>query len=146
MQGSRKLHCRVGDQKQLIMSKNIPTHLTHKPIVAIDYEKIDEEAKGGDAMSLSIGKATWDNEKDYSAKIFRRTYNTGRWSRQGEELALWRLLDLATLLVATIKGKESEIGAIIVSSNKDLEALRKNLRERKDLEPRIEKLKSLLLL
>ena len=145
MQGSRKLHCRVGDQKQLIMSKNIPTHLTHKPIVAIDYEKIDEEAKAGDTKSLSIGKATWDVKTDFSAKIFRKTYNTGRWSRQGVELALWRLLDLATLLVATIKGKESEVGAILVSSNDNLEKLREHFQEHKDLlEPRIEKLKSLL--
>lgn len=127
------------------MSKNIPTHLTHKPIVAIDYEKIDEKAKGGDAMSLSIGKATWDDKNDFSAKIFRKTYNTGRWSRQSEELALWRLLDLATLLVATIKGKESEVGAIIVSPNDNLEKLREHLQKHNDLfEPRIEKLKSLL--
>ena len=127
------------------MSKNIPTHLTHKPIVAIDYEKIDEEAKAGDTKSLSIGKASWDVENDFSAKIFRKTYNTGRWSRQGEELALWRLLDLATLLVATIKCKESEVDAIIVSSNDDLKVLREHLIENKDLfEPRIEKLKSLL--
>lgn len=126
-------------------SKNIPKHLSHKPIVAIDYEQIDLEANAGDAMSLSIGKATWDDKNDFSAKIFRRTYNTGRWSRQGEELVLWRLLDLATLLVATIKGKESEVGAILVSSNDNLEKLREHFQEHKDLlEPRIEKLKSLL--
>ncbi len=128
----------------MINSKNIPTHLTHKPIVAIDYERIDEAANAGDTKSLSIGKATWDVKNDFSAKIFRKTYNTGRWSRQSEELALWRLIDLTTLLIATIKGKENEMGAV-VSSNEDLEDLRKHLYKHKDLfEPRIEKLKLLL--
>ena len=93
--------------------KNVPTHLKHSPVVAVDYEKIDENAGAGDAMSLSIGVATWNNNKDedkrrdYSAKIFRKVDSTGRWSPQSEELPLWRVLDLAALVIAVIQGKPS---------------------------------------
>ena len=74
---------------------DIPTNLSHKPIVAIDYGKTDSAYGAGDSKFLSLGKATW-NKNDFSAKIFRKTRNTDRWSRQSEELPFWRVIDLAT--------------------------------------------------
>ena len=99
--------------------KNVPTHLKHKPIVAVDYEQIDKEAKGGDAKSISVGVAQWnidyEGEKlDYSAKIFRKVDGSGIWSRQSEELPLWRVIDLATLVIAIINDKPSGMGNAVV--------------------------------
>lgn len=104
--------------------KNVPTHLTHKPIVAVDYEHIDNSAGASDAKSLSVGEATWNKkygkEKDlaYSAKIFRQLWSSGNWSRQSEELPLWRVIDLATLVIAVINDKPSGMGDIVVSPDK----------------------------
>ena len=44
-----------------------PTHLKHKPIIAVDnYDN------ASDAKALSIGEAQWENNAtDISAKIFR---------------------------------------------------------------------------
>lgn len=104
--------------------KNVPTHLTHKPIVAVDYERIDYIAGAGDAMSLSVGEATWNEEsskekkKDYSAKVFRKIWSSGNWSRQSEELPLWRVIDLATLVIAIINDKPSGMGDEVVRPDK----------------------------
>jgi hypothetical protein len=93
---------------------NIPKHLSHKPIVAVDYNDEDSKAGAGDALFLSIGQATWNDvnsngkELYYSAKVFRKTDPSGRWSPQSEELPFWRVIDLATLLIAVINNKESE--------------------------------------
>lgn len=88
---------------------NIPKNLSHTPIIGVDYESKD--ASAGDAKYLSLGKATWARGyNDYSAKVFRLS-NEGteheRWSRQSEELPFWRVLDLATLLVASIQQKKA---------------------------------------
>ncbi len=104
--------------------KNVPTHLTHKPIVAVDYEHIDNSAGTGDAKSLSVGEATWngkygkEKDLDYSAKIFRKLWSYDNWSRQSEELPLWRVIDLATLVIAIINDKPSGMGDIVVSPEK----------------------------
>lgn len=88
---------------------NIPNNLTHKPIIGVDYSEIDGNA--GDAKYLSIGKSTW-NKEDLSAKVFRSSNN--QWSRQSEELPLWRVLDLAVLLVGTITGQHTNLDEQIV--------------------------------
>ncbi len=122
---------------------NIPRHLKHQPIVALDYEQIDQQAGGGDAKFASIGHAQWGFD-DYSAKILRRTWDEQRWSRQNEELPLWRVLDLAILVAAQILDKPSGYGEEVLS---DAEAaqLKKYLEERKEIyEPRIERLRELL--
>lgn len=104
--------------------KNVPTHLTHKPIVAVDYEHIDHIAGAGDAMSLSVGEATWNVESskeknfDYSAKVFRKICKSCKWSRQSEELPLWRVIDLATLVIAVINDKPSGMGDKVVRPDK----------------------------
>lgn len=113
---------------------NVPTHLKHTPIIAVDYEQIDKDAEAGDAMSLSIGVATWNDKKakkeelDYSAKIFRKIDQSGRWSPQSEELPLWRVIDLATLVIAIINDKPSGLGELMISPDKyaDLRKFIKN--------------------
>lgn len=88
------------------MEKKAPWWLTHKPVVTVNYE--DKDAEAGDAKFLSIGHSTWNSE-DYSAKVWRWSDGSERWSRQSEELPLWRVLDLATLLAAIINGKQSNL-------------------------------------
>ncbi len=84
--------------------KTLSSNLSHKPIVIAEYETIDTYAGAGDAQYLSIGRATWNNifgSSDFSAKVFRVTDNN-EWSRQSEELPLWRVLDLAILILSVI--------------------------------------------
>ncbi len=95
-------------------AKEIPTWLRHKPIVSVDYK--EKDAYAGDAMFLSIGKSTW-NPEDVSAKIWRWAENGSRWSRQSEELPLWRVLDLTKLLISTITGQQSSLGEVFISEN-----------------------------
>lgn len=123
--------------------KTAPTHLRHYPIVTVDYENLD--ATAGDAKFLSIGKATWrSGDSDFSAKVFRWAENSQQWSPQGEELTLWRVLDLAILLVATINGRPSYLNEF-VQNPQDIDALRDFLNDNMSiLEPRINELKRLL--
>ena len=78
---------------------DIPTNLKHKPVVvAEDYGRIDgRSAYDSDAKGLSLGLAQWNDRGrvDISAKVWR--YTGEKWSRQSEELALHRVLDLAIL-------------------------------------------------
>lgn len=82
----------------------IPTHLSHKPILSVEYEKYDSFYKNdSDAKFLSIGKAGYDNSK-LSVKVWR---NTGvKWSRQSEELPLHRNLDLTILALSSMNYRE----------------------------------------
>ena len=78
----------------------IPTTLKHKPvIVSENYENIDgPNAYNSDAKGLSLGLAQWNDrgKVDISAKVWRHTGD--KWSRQSEELPLYRVLDLAILI------------------------------------------------
>lgn len=123
-----------------------PSRLSHKPIVTVDYKKNDADA--GDAKFLSIGYATWtkdlpDGEKDFSAKVWRDTGE--KWSRQSEELPFWRVLDLAILVTATIKEKESYLEEFVQEPQR-IEGLKVFLKKnmKKLYEPRLEELKRLL--
>ena len=121
-----------------------PWWLSHKPIVTVDYKKNDADA--GDAKFLSIGYATWTKEqkerKDYSAKVWRDTGE--KWSRQSEELPFWRVLDLAILVTATIKEKESYLEEFVQEPQR-IEGLKDYLKKNMKLyEPRLEELKRLL--
>ena len=121
--------------------KNIPLHLSHKPIVSVDYT--NKDAYAGDAMFLSLGRATW-NKEDISAKVLRWTEEGERWSRQSEELPLWRVLDLAELLIATIMGKQSSLGEGIINED-DMEFLKSYINENMDLyAPRIKEISELI--
>lgn len=126
---------------------NIPKYLSHTPIIGVDYESHD--ASAGDAKYLSLGKATWaEGYKDYSAKVFRLS-NEGteheKWSRQSEELPLWRVLDLATLLVASIQHIQSNLQEELVGCQDDLEELNAFLVENyNEYAPRLTELRRLL--
>lgn len=121
---------------------NIPTHLMHKPIISVDYENIDAEADAGDAKCISIGKSQWNHE-DISAKVFRKVGDR-KWSRQSEELPLWRVLDLARLLIGVITGQQTSLGEVALSED-DKKILDNFLEENMRLYmPRIEELRRLL--
>lgn len=116
-----------------------PWWLSHKPIISVDYE--EKDARAGDARFLSLGHATW-NAEDYSAKIWR--YSGERWSRQSEEMPIWRVLDLATLIVAKISGKESYLNEF-VQDPQGIDGLSDYLNENMELyAPRINELRRLL--
>ncbi len=89
---------------------DIPNHLSHKPIVKLeDYTQIDGKfSNQTDAEGLSIGLAQWSttDKPGLSAKVWR--YTGEKWSRQSEELPLHRVLDLASLLCASISYTKNE--------------------------------------
>ena len=83
----------------------IPVTLKHKPVVvAEDYDNVaGRDQYKSDAKGLSLGLAQW-NERgkvDISAKVWRHTGE--KWSRQSEELPLYRVLDLAILTCRTLE-------------------------------------------
>ena len=120
---------------------DIPTWLAHKPIIAVDYEQRDAQAKAGDAIYLSIGRSTWDNDT-ISAKIWR--VSADRWSRQSEDIPLWRLLDLAILFTATLKEKPSLLGEVLINEA-DKQFLKEKIKENEDLyRPRLDELARLI--
>jgi len=100
----------------------IPTHLSHKPIVKLEeYSKIDGRFKNKtDAQGLSIGLAQWNNpgEIDLSAKIWRHTDK--KWSRLSEEIPLHRALDLASLICAAMCYVENDTIPMYDDFNIDL--------------------------
>jgi len=127
----------------------IPDYLQHKPVIGVDnYQRIDGHylPTETDARALSIGQAQYD-DTEFSAKVFRHTGNN--WSRQSEELPLHRVLDLAILLVASMKGKTTDNGIHelfeeVVNPDKlpDLQAYyQKHIQV---LQPRLDELKRLL--
>lgn len=75
----------------------LPTYLKHKPIIACDYNKIEEY---GDAPYISIGRAQYDNDNDASIKIWRSTGK--QWSRMSEEIPIKRIPDVFLLLLTAI--------------------------------------------
>lgn len=137
----------VYNQNNVIMEeekKDIPVNLTHKPIVYADYEERDKLGGVGDAKWISIGQATW-GEEYFSAKIFRQT-DDGSWSRQSEELPLWRVLDLAIFTVSfilkqPIKGFE---GKIVKGMEAKLAELQDEISDPDIYTFRMEELRSLL--
>ena len=129
---------------------NVPTHLTHKPIVAIDYKQVDDAAGAGDAMSISIGEATWNKyydkqeDLDYSAKIFRQVCSSGKWSRQSEELPLWRVIDLAALVIAVINEKPSGLNEVVIRPDKYAKLHKYIMKHYKMYQDKIDNLKNVL--
>ncbi len=123
------------------MKKKAPTNLSHTPVITVDYE--NKDAMAGDAKFMSIGYSTWSPE-DFSAKIWRKTNYDERWSPKNEEMPLWRVLDIATLLVAVINNRKSNLDEYIQDEN-SLNALRKYINENMELyAPRMNELRRLL--
>ena len=131
------------------MKKGFPYNSKHQPIIAVDYSKLDSSA--GDAKYLSIGEAQWSHSgHDYSAKVFRlldEDKDSERWARNSEELPLWRVLDLAILLISQITGRHSYLNEFHVDgiTEADLENLYAFLEENmQEYQPRLQELKELL--
>ncbi|MDE7412509.1 MAG: PD-(D/E)XK nuclease family protein [Muribaculaceae bacterium] len=121
--------------------KNIPLHLSHKPVIGVDYGEVDNNSGAGDAKFLSIGHSTWDYD-DISMKIFRM--GDEKWSRQSEELPLWRVLDLALLLVARLTNQKSSLKEEVVDEESEQE-LNDFLKDNASLySPRIQEMENLL--
>lgn len=130
----------------------VPKHLSHQPIIGVDdYNLIDGKynPQKTDAQALSIGIAQYDEDKEeISAKVFRMV--NGVWSRQSEELPMHRVLDLAILIIATMKTKGTSSEPITnlketVINPYNLDLLQNYLEENsKHLLPRLEELKRLL--
>jgi hypothetical protein len=124
----------------------VPTHLSHRPIIAIDdYDEIDGQYAGNtDVESLSIGQAQYD-EDDFSVKVFRRV--GGRWSRQSEELPIHRNIDLTILVVASMLEGERPISSMneqIISQAGNQRLLAYYQANQGILMPRLKELKELL--
>ena len=102
----------------------------------------------GDAKILSVGVSQWSQENsiDYSGKVFRLDDN-GNWARQSEELPLWRVLDLARLVVAVIMGCDSGMNEKEVAGTKGRKAQLENFIQNhmNDYLPRIEALKNVII-
>ena len=134
------------------MKKGFPYYSAHHSIINVDYSERDDRAGAGDAKFLSIGKATWaKNYVDYSAKVFRllnEDQESERWARGSEELPLWRVLDLAILLVSQITGKKSGMNESLTdqsNAQEELENLRSFIQENmNEYNPRLEELRYLL--
>ena len=124
----------------------VPQNNSHRPIIYAKYADIDIKAGGiGDARFLSIGRATWDpNKEDCSAKVWRYSDEADRWQRGSEELPLWRVLDLAKLVVAAICGVDSGMDEISVDE-KEFLFLKDYIKDNMTLYiPRIQKLREIL--
>ena len=78
---------------------DVPMHLSHKPIYAANYDDLTGYDVGRDAKYVSVGLAQYDPE-GISVKIFRES--NGRWSRQSEELPLFRAFTPARALLKSI--------------------------------------------
>ena len=91
---------------QIRKNMEVPKHLGHKPIIGVkDYDKKDGiHANDTDAQALSIGRSQYDQYK-ISGKVFR--HNGSRWNFRSEEMPIHRIVDLAILVIATIKRGQS---------------------------------------
>lgn len=111
--------------------EGLPMGLAHKPVVACDYQDINDalgDFDSDDARFISVEHAQW-NQDDLSVKMFR-VGNSGRWSRQSEEVPAQRLPYMMAMLLATIykiqnssKNTDSGMNEKIVASQ-DMDLLR----------------------
>ena len=85
-------------------TKDIPTHLTHKPVIGCNYDDVVNRVPGkyrdySDARYISIGHAQY-NSNEVSVKVMRHTGK--RWSRQSEEVPIQRLPYMMIMLLCAI--------------------------------------------
>ena len=91
-----------------IRLEGLPTWLQHKPVVACDYQELNA-ALGNfdyhDPRFISVGHAQYDPNA-VSVKMFRWA-DSGRWSRQSEEVPIQRLPYMMAMLLAAISKVQS---------------------------------------
>lgn len=113
--------------------KGLPTWLQHKPVIACDYQELNKalgQPDYDDPRFLSVGHSQWDAD-EASVKIFR-VGNSGRWSRQSEEVPVQRLPWMMAILLAAIRrtqSPEDEAGPLDeqVVAPQELDSLRDQL-------------------
>ena len=81
-------------------TSNLPGWLTHKPVLACRYDEAALACE--DAKFISIGKATYDADCA-SVKIWRRTDDDLKWSRQSEEIPIHRVGLCMQMLLSAIR-------------------------------------------
>lgn len=129
---------------KLATSVSVPTHLSHKPIIACDYQEYRNTQD--DAKFLSFGRAQY-NKECASVKIFRRNK---KWSRQSEEVPIERVTDMTLMLVSTINRiyNEEDDGSILnetVITPEDLSFLKSQIENNKeDIKKSLTELKSII--
>ena len=114
--------------------EGLPTWLAHKPVMACNYQEIND-ALGNfdydDPRFISVGHAQW-NPDEVSVKIFR-VGDSGRWSRQSEEVPVQRLPYMMAMLLSAIQKTQNPSGSVDSGMNEkvvapqDLELLREQL-------------------
>ncbi len=117
-------------------AKEVPMHLSHKPVVVCDYQELNKRAgnfDSPDSKFISVGHAQW-NENDLAVKIFRKGFS-GRWSAQSEEVPAWRLPYMLVMLLETmirIQNSDKEIhgsvGAEVVAPQ-DIDFVKSAIKE-----------------
>ena len=113
--------------------EGLPRNLSHKSVIACDYQKINKalgQQDYDDSHFLSVGHSQW-NVDEASVKIFRRG-DSGRWSRQSEEVPVQRLPWMMAMLLAAIRRTQnpedaaSSLGEQVVAPQ-ELDSLRDQL-------------------
>lgn len=82
--------------------KDLPTWLSHTPILACDYQELNRtvlKKDYEDPRFISVGRAQYDSN-NLSVKIFRHSGN--RWSRQSEEVPVQRLPFMMAMMLNAI--------------------------------------------
>lgn len=79
-------------------TSDIPMGLAHKPIIACNYEDACPD-DDDDARFISVGRAQYNNNQA-SVKIFR--HSGKHWSRQSEEVPIFRLGYMMQMLLTAI--------------------------------------------
>lgn len=131
------------------MKMTVPNDKNHKPIVVAENVDILDGlySKKTDLVGYSIGIPKFNN-KEISAKVWRHTGE--RWSRQGEELPIHRVLDLAQLYLGSLlREKSSNFPATVFKEEiRDMELFDKIKNHYADnkveLSSRIQKIKELI--
>ncbi len=116
--------------------KGMPMWLQHKPVVACDYQDINDALgtfDSDDARFISVGHAQYDANAA-SVKMFRMG-ESGRWSRQSEEVPVQRLPYMMAMLLAAIYRMQhpgetvpGDLGDVVVAPQ-DMDSLREQLQK-----------------
>ena len=135
---------------------DFPDQISHTPVFLVPYFHHDPGEEGDtDAQFISVGWSQWDDEQP-SAKVVRYA-DSGRWSRQSEELPLARLVDLTiltalaygrgdgftTLDAGVLRNQDQPID-VAYGSKRDRQGLVETLREDEILRDRLRKLHQVL--
>lgn len=141
----------------------VPTHLSHKPIIAVNnYDQMDGKYAGQtDAMAISIGHSQYDWD-EISLKVWRwvkiksgKRKGKLQWSRMSEEIPIHRNLDLSILFLKSLielSDKHTETAKRLDLSYmeneggepKDALGYYKDEENNKFIKPRMEELRHLL--